>query len=306
MAEREARRLREPRVRPESAQGSLLSGVLSRHVLGEWVLSDQVDPAYHAAARRRGGAPATGSAQRLWLVGGTLLVGLLLGVAATNAAALAPGTKQASRGLAAEVAHARARTDTLGKRADELADQVDAARTAALAGDDAGQQALDRVAALQMADAAIPVTGPGLRITIADPPARPGGPTSREQTVLDRDLQLLVNSLWSAGAEAISLGGVRLHPLATVRQAGGAMLVDNRPVGQPYRFEVIGDKEGLQINLLSTDGYGRFSAFRQIYHTRFDIEPSDELTLPAASPAIRLAVPAAPGAATAPTTEGGR
>lgn len=296
---------------PDPARpASLLSGVLSHHSIAGWVFSDRVDPAYEAAARRRGGAPAAGPGQRVWLVVGALLAGVLLGVAAANTVALAPGTAQAARGLATEVTQVQARTDALGRRADQLAAQTHAARTAALAGSAAGQQALDQVARLEMADAAVPVHGPGIRITVADPPARAGSTgssTEREQTVLDRDLQLLVNSLWSAGAEAISLGGVRLHPLATVRQAGGAMLVDNRPVGQPYTFDVIGDKEGLQINLLNTDGYGRFTAFAQIYHTKFTLEPLDELTLPAASPVTRLAQPMTPpGTQPMPTTEGGR
>jgi uncharacterized protein YlxW (UPF0749 family) len=278
-------------------------GTRSHRGLSGWIFSDEIDPGYRVAAQRRGGAPAWGPVQLTWLVAGTLLVGVLLGIAARNAAALAPGTHEASRGLAAEVAQARARTDELGRRAEELRRQVAAERSAALSGDAAGRQVLDQVARLEMADAAVPVTGPGLRITIADPPARAGSSLQRDQTVLDRDLQTLVNDLWSSGAEAIALGGVRLHPLATVRQAGGAMLVDNRPVGQPYRFEVIGDQATLQTNLVNTDGYGRFRAFQQIYHTEFTLEPVDQLALPAGSAATRLAVPAA---APVPTTEGGR
>jgi uncharacterized protein YlxW (UPF0749 family) len=300
------------RTERDDPPASLLSGVLAHHVLSDGPLADRIDPGYRAAADRRGGAPVRGPAQRVWLIGGTVLVGLLLGVAARNAAALEPAAEQTSHGLAAEVVQARGRTDELSKRAQDLAEQVDAARKAALAGDSAGEQALGQVSRLEMADAAVPVTGPGLRITVSDPPSAPGAPTDREQTVLDRDLQVLVNALWSSGAEAIALGGVRLHPLATVRQAGGAMLVDNRPVGQPYLFEIIGDPETLQTNLVSTDGYGRFSAFAQIYHTEFTLEPVDELTLPAGSPATRLAVPESPQSESpalpqpAPTTKGGR
>ncbi len=33
-----------------------------------------------------------------------------------------------------------------------------------------------------------------------------------QQIILDRDLQLVVNSLWACGAEAISVGGVRVGP----------------------------------------------------------------------------------------------
>src|ERR1700742_3500506 len=89
------------------------------------VLSDRLDPGYQAAARRRGGAPARGRAQRCWLVAGGLTAGLVLGIAARHAAALAPGAGQAARGLVAEVVQARERPEDLGRRADELHGQVD-------------------------------------------------------------------------------------------------------------------------------------------------------------------------------------
>ena len=54
------------------------------------------------------------------------------------------------------------------------------------------------------------------------------------QVILDRDLQLVVNSLWASGAEAISVGGVRIGPNVTIRQAGGGILVDNQPISSPY------------------------------------------------------------------------
>ena len=54
------------------------------------------------------------------------------------------------------------------------------------------------------------------------------------QVILDRDLQLVVNSLWVSGAEAVSVGGVRIGPNVTIRQAGGGILVDNQPISSPY------------------------------------------------------------------------
>ena len=58
--------------------------------------------------------------------------------------------------------------------------------------------------------------------------------TGSRQVILDRDLQLVVNSLWASGAEAISVGGVRIGPNVTIRQAGGGILVDNQPISSPY------------------------------------------------------------------------
>ena len=64
--------------------------------------------------------------------------------------------------------------------------------------------------------------------------------------ILDRDLQLVVNSLWVSGAEAISVGGVRIGPNVTIRQAGGGILVDNQPISSPYVILAIGPPHAMQ------------------------------------------------------------
>ena len=65
-----------------------------------------------------------------------------------------------------------------------------------------------------------------------------GGPRGRVQ---DGDLQLVVNALWAAGAEAVSINGQRLGPTTAIRFAGEAVLVDFRPVTSPYEISAIGD-----------------------------------------------------------------
>lgn len=267
---------------PEPARKHQPKGLL-RGLVGE-----HLDPGYARAAQRRGGRPQDSRpqdsrAEGLWLLCGALLVGVLLGVAANDAAARAPGAEQARRGLVEDVREARTRTDELSRRAAELAADRDVAQADALANDQRGRATLDELDRLEQQVSAVAVTGPGLRITIADTvDPQPG---ERGQTVLDRDLQLLVNGLWAAGAEAVALSGVRLHPRATIRQAGGAVLVDNRPVSQPYLLEAIGDPQDLHVRFVETDGYGRFATFTQVYGTRFDVEQVEALRLPAGTPA---------------------
>jgi len=237
------------------------------------LLPDLLDPGYARAAARRGNAPAAGHAQVVALVLGALLIGLVLGVAAADAAARAPGAEKARRGLIDDVQDARRRTDGLSATAGRLAAELKVAQQRALAGSANGDATLETVRTLEQAAGAVAVTGPGLRITVVDGGDKPN--------VLDRDLQVLVNGLWASGAEAVAFGGVRLHPRATVRQAGGAVLVDNRPVAQPYVLEAIGDPAGLHTRLVDTDAYGRFATFTQVYGTRFTVETVDSLSLPA-------------------------
>ncbi|WP_086819119.1 DUF881 domain-containing protein [Allokutzneria sp. NRRL B-24872] len=278
-----------------------LSSSLLRQLLG-----DHLDSGYAAAHRERAGRPVPWLAQRVWFAVGALLLGSLMGVAAVNAAARQPGAEETKRGLVAGVRAERADTEALARRAADLAKRLDEARTAALTGDGQGRVVLEELTRLERATAAVPVTGPGLRVTVGDPPERRG--TRSRENVLDRDLQVLVNSLWASGAEAVAIGGHRLQPRTAVRQAGG-MLVDNRPVTQPYVLEAIGSPEELETRFVGTDGHGRFTTFTQLYGTTFTIERVGELRLAAAAAEEpRLAVvPAAPIAPpTAPPTTTGR
>ncbi|MCK2242037.1 MULTISPECIES: DUF881 domain-containing protein [unclassified Crossiella] len=248
-------------------------------ILGQ-LLGDHLDAGYDEAHQRRGGEPPKRRSHRAWLVGGALLAGLLMGVAASDAGQRAPDADQARRSLADDVQAARANTEELSRRAAELAQSLDQARGRALDGDEAGRAELDRLTALNQAAGAVAVRGPGLLITVRDPIEARGG--QNHQNILDRDLQVLVNALWSSGAEAVAVGGVRLQPRATIRQAGGAMLVDNRPITQPYLLEAIGSPAEMRDALALTEASRRFLGFAADYGTVYTVETRDELRLAAA------------------------
>ena len=87
---------------------------------------------------------------------------------------------------------------------------------------------------LGLASGTLPVEGPGLVVRLDDAPPDDAvedplrGGTPVDGRVQDRDLQDLVNGLWAAGAEAISINDVRLTALTAIRSAGDAVLVDFR------------------------------------------------------------------------------
>ena len=55
--------------------------------------------------------------------------------------------------------------------------------------------------------AAVPVTGPGMRVTLTDAPTdvRPAGVDDDALVVHQQDIQAVVNALWKGGAEAVSI-----------------------------------------------------------------------------------------------------
>ncbi|WP_111765009.1 DUF881 domain-containing protein [Nakamurella deserti] len=238
----------------------------------ESLAQDHLDPGYQRAAdrRRTGGAPARVSGS--WLLAGTVVIGLLLGVAFQTTRANSAGVDEARLGLLGDVSRAQADASVLEASVVALNDELRSVQAAA------GGGALASLTALEQMNALLAVTGPGLRISLNDPEAATGN-----GAVLDRDIQLLVNGLWSAGAEAVAIGGVRLRSTSAIRQAGGAILVDNRPVLWPMTIEAIGDPATFQQRFVSTPGFGRFSSFEQLYDVDFEVSPVGDVSLPAAA-----------------------
>jgi uncharacterized protein YlxW (UPF0749 family) len=101
-----------------------------------------------------------------------------------------------------------------------------------------------------------------------------------------------VNALWAAGAEAVSINGQRLGPTTAIRFAGEAVLVDFRPVTNPYEISAIGDPDRMAARFIADQ---RVVALAQVSVTlglTFDYAKEDELSLPAANiPELRSASP---------------
>ncbi len=247
-----------------------------------------LDPGYAAAARRRAAGPELGRGHRgalravAYLAAGVLLVGLVLGAAAGATEQGALSADRVRSGLVDDVKQAQQRVAALEATASGLAQQIRSTQAAL-----GGTGPLQSLASLEDAGGLTPVRGPGLSVVIDGSSAGTGS-----EVILDGDVQLLVNGLWAAGAEAVSVGGVRLRTTSAIRQAGGAILVDNKPVFWPIEIDAIGNPSTMHVAFVGTAGFGRFNAFASLYEIRFDIMASPELSLAAAAaPDLRYASP---------------
>jgi uncharacterized protein YlxW (UPF0749 family) len=227
------------------------------------------------------------------------VAGVLVAVTYDQAAAGAQGREEVRAALVAEVEGESETTDRLAADLEALRADVTVARDAALAATAVGQRALDRLEDAELAAGGRPVSGPGLLVTLADagPDADedPVGGTAEADPrgqVRDGDLQLVVNALWAAGAEAVSINGQRLGPTTAIRFAGEAVLVDFRPVTNPYLVSAVGDPATLRGRFLASPEVGALAVISETYGLRFEFAQEDELSLPAGSPPeLRAAVP---------------
>jgi uncharacterized protein YlxW (UPF0749 family) len=263
------------------------------------LLSEHLDPGYaasaeKAAAKRKDLTTPRSGRDRLfgwfWQALAATLVATVFAAAVAQARSVAPGVREAQELLTTSVRAAEGSASRLAKQRSALTAKVDDVQRLALADNAEGQRLLSHLDELSLAAASAAVTGPGLDVTVTDPGVSPNlSDVSKQrvngsrQIILDRDLQLVVNSLWASGAEAISVGGVRIGPNATIRQAGGAILVDNNPTGSPYSILAVGPPHGMRDAFENSPGLQRLRLLEVSYGVGVAVKVADSLSLPAGS-----------------------
>lgn len=132
-------------------------------------------------------------------------------------------------GLAGASRRARAEINRLETARDELVSDTNAEQVAL-------EQAASEADTLSVLAGLVPVTGPGIRITISEVTGR-----VRADTILN-----MVQGLRIASAEAIQLNGqVRLAAQSSFTDAEGGLVVDGQLLASPYVVDVIGDPSAL-------------------------------------------------------------
>lgn len=252
----------------------------------ESISADAFDPAYTEAAGHRSAGPpprrptALRTAEIMIPI---MVLGLLLATALAQTRRSVPDLAKERRALALRIEERTARTDALLKEVELLRSQVAAAQTSGLSISDAGREKARELSRLELAAGAVPVTGPGLRVVVDDGTTSPGDQAQDgSERVLDTDLQRLVNGLWAAGAEAVSINGQRVIGTTAIRSAGLAITVGFRPVGRPYAMEAVGDPDEIEAKFVDGPGGRWFRTLQDNYGIVFRVSGERSLRIPAA------------------------
>lgn len=107
----------------------------------------------------------------------------------------------------------------------------------------------------RMAAGYVPMQGPGVVVTIDDSKrAMKPGENPNLYLIHDDDMLKVINELWAAGAEAISINEQRLVVGSEIRCAGPTISVNNARYSPPYEIRAIGDPKTLEASLKMRGG----------------------------------------------------
>lgn len=123
------------------------------------------------------------------------------------------------------------------------------------------------------------VQGPGIRIVISDNDDEEIiGAGIDDDIIHDGDIQILLNDLRRAGAEAISINGQRVLSRSEIKCAGPTIRVNGRSSANPFVITAIGDPKLLSAAINAPGTYGW--QLREIYKLGVETVVSDNVYVP--------------------------
>jgi len=246
------------------------------------LLSHPVDEDYAPVAeRRRGSTRDHTPGGLLGLMTVLIVFGLLIVTMVLETNRSAPAVQEERDQLIAHIHEQSQEVQALRDRATALQSDVAALEGRVLSRSRAGQHLATLRRRLLLTTGATPVKGPGLLITVDD---APDAATDSSGQVLDSDLQKLVNALWVAGAEAVSIDGQRITSRTAIRGAGSAITVNYRSLTTPYVIQAIGDPDTLPARLLETEGGRAWLDLQVNFGIEFATETRRSMTVPGRAP----------------------
>ncbi|MBI4317951.1 MAG: DUF881 domain-containing protein [Chloroflexi bacterium] len=137
----------------------------------------------------------------------------------------------------------------------------------------------------QVAAGSIPLKGSGVRVILDDSAAKtvPSGDDPAFYLVHEYHLRDVVNLLWQAGAEAISVNGERLVSSSSIYCVGSTIMINDTRMSPPFDFLALGNSAALEEALLSPANLKAFKVRVKSYGVQFRVAKSKDIVVPAFS-----------------------
>ena len=268
-----------PRHGSEATEETQRSPDASMTLLTE-VYRRPLDPGYADAAARRAAGSEPRRTRRS--TAGLVALAIALGLGATAATvALRQPTSSAQEArdlLESQIEQRSTEADAIQADITTMTEEIATLQEEVLG--DEGQPVRDQIEADAVQAGVMPVTGSGLRLVLTDAPSDDPDVVDQSLRVQDIDLQVVVNGLWAAGAEAIAVNGQRLSAMTAIRSAGDAVLVDLVALSSPYTVEAVGDAVHMQTELARASAGQHLATLRTTYGIGVQLSSQSKLELP--------------------------
>ena len=127
------------------------------------------------------------------------------------------------------------------------------------------------------------VEGAGIQVTLDDSSIQSVPATADLSTYLihEYDLRDVVNLLWMAGSEAITVNDERIVATTSIYCVGSTVMVNDTRLSPPYLIQAVGNPVA-QENILSNPAYLKeIKRKAELYGVQFKVNRTRMLTLPA-------------------------
>jgi uncharacterized protein YlxW (UPF0749 family) len=176
----------------------------------------------------------------------------------------------------------QARQETLKDQVLALRNQIQEVEQRGQGSAELVRQLNDQLQHARIASGLLALQGSGIVFQLEDSvqPVKAGA-NEADYLVTARDIRTLVEELWLAGAEAVSVNGERIAQSSGIIDIGGSTLVNSAFIAPPYQISAIGPDD-LYEQLSASQGFVAFVVARaDAFGIRLSFLESDTVDVPA-------------------------
>lgn len=228
------------------------------------------------------------------LSGAFLLGGLVAGVIISTewqaqptssvSAAAPPVTRQSDKDIvAATISHLESEQIRLKKQIADLRIQLNASQTADARRKNTLTDTNNELTRQRNVSGMAALHGAGIIATLDDSTARsiPEDEDPANYILHDYDLRDVLNALWIAGAEAISINGERIVSSTSLYCVGTTVICNATRLSPPFEVRAIGDAQALSAALKGSSQMAKLNQRAEIYNLPITVEQNQDVLVPA-------------------------
>ncbi|KNF09917.1 hypothetical protein CLPU_1c00820 [Gottschalkia purinilytica] len=179
-----------------------------------------------------------------------------------------------------EVENSRKEIDDLNKLVESKSLELQNVKKALISDDKSIEEVIEKqVNDLKIIGGLEDLTGPGIKVVISDNDNKEIlGKDVNQDIIHDGDIQVILNDLKKAGAEAISINGQRVLSRSEIKCGGPIIRINKRSSANPFVITAIGDPKALYAAISAPQSYGW--TLKEVYKIKVDTEIKDEVFIP--------------------------